>query len=170
MHPQPGQFKTLLDEAWYLKDVLPPGGEKNRSYTWRLLNPISLANAGQQYCSHNSWPLCGICGNTVTKPCITWKQISKILEDDINQEIWLACGQGWESFPLAAWPLLQWPLQKLLQFPVYYKKQWMGMLWVVQTRFKLNQEDLSRQGQQQRHRHLTRITMDCRIFRWSFST
>jgi len=38
----------------------------------------------------------------------------EILEDDINQEIRLAYGQGWESFPLAARPLLQWPLQKLL--------------------------------------------------------
>jgi len=69
---------------------------------------------------------------------------SKILEDDINQEIWQAYGQGRESFPWAARPLLQQPLQKLLKLPEYYKKQWMATLQAVQTRFQLHQEGLSK--------------------------
>jgi len=76
----------------------------------------------------------------------------EIIEDNINQEIWLAYGQGQESFPPAARPLLQRPLQKLLRFPVYYKKQWMATLKAIQTKFQLHQEGLSRGGQQQRHK------------------
>jgi len=83
---------------------------------------------------------------------------SKIIEDDINQEIWHAYGQGRESFPWAARLLLQWPLQKLLKFLAYYKKQWMATLRAVQTRFQLHQEGLSRGSQQQQNRHLTWIT------------
>jgi len=83
---------------------------------------------------------------------------SEILEEDINQEIQQAYGQGRESFPRAARPLLRRPLQKLLKFPAYYKKQWMATLRAVQTRFQLHQEGLSRGSRQQQNNHMTRIT------------
>jgi len=94
----------------------------------------------------------------------------EIIEDDINQEIWQAYGQGRESFPRAARSLLWWPLQKLLKFPAYYKKQWMATLRAVQTRFQLHQEGLPRGSQQHRIGTWHGLPMDCRIFRWSFST
>jgi len=54
--------------------------------------------------------------------------------------------------------LLQWPNPKLLQFPWYYKKQWMATLRAVQTHFKLQQEGLSSREQQPWNTYLSQIS------------
>jgi len=79
----------------------------------------------------------------------------EILKDNINQEIKHAYNQSMESAPTAAKKLFHRPLKKLLQFPRYYKKQWMATLRAVQTRFQRQQEGLSSAKQQPQNTYLT---------------
>jgi len=62
-----------------------------------------------------------------------------ILEDTVNQKIQWAYKQGHEGLPSKARTLWNHPLDRLLQFPEYYKRQWIATVeaarvWLTHSR------------------------------------
>jgi len=80
-----------------------------------------------------------------------------IQEDAVNQKIQRAYEQGPEGLPINARKLLKRPLDRLLQFPEYYKRQWIASMEVARVQWTRSRHSLVQKERRIMTNHVCRL-------------
>jgi len=80
-----------------------------------------------------------------------------ILEDAVNQKIQWAYEQGSEGLPIYARKLLKRPLNRLLQFPEHYKRQWIASVEAARAQRTRLCHSIARKERQTMTNHVRRL-------------